>query len=231
MTAVLTPQRSAELRRRVRLLVGGVLVYNVLEAATAITAGALASSTALVGFGLDSVVEVTSALAISWQYAHHTPSEREHRALRIVAWSFFALAAYVTVDALASLTLGREADPSPVGIGLAAASLLVMPLASVAERRAGRELGSASVVADSRQLLLCTYLSAVLLAGLAVNATLGWSWADPLAGLLIAGLAVREGREALHGDLCCAPPAALLAGPDGCDDDACGATGSERPRT
>lgn len=219
--AVLTVQRATDLQRRVRLLVGAVLVYNLLEAATAITAGALASSTALVGFGLDSTVEVTSALAISWQYAHHTPSDREHRALKIVAYSFFALAAYVTVDAVVSLAGGREADHSSIGIGLAALSLLIMPIASFVERRIGRELRSASVVADSKQLLLCTYLSAVLLGGLMINSTLGWTWADPVAGLLIAGLALREGRNALRGDLCCAPPAALLTEPDACDDERC----------
>jgi divalent metal cation (Fe/Co/Zn/Cd) transporter len=218
MAAVLTPERTTHLQRRVRLLVGGVLVYNVLEAATAITAGALASSTALVGFGLGSIVEVTSALAITWQYAHHTPSEREHRALRIVAYSFFVLAAYVTVDAVLSLVGGREADHSSLGIGLAIVSLVAMPFASLMERRTGEELGSASVVADSKQLLLCTYLSAVLLTGLVINSTLGWSWADPIVGLLIAGLALREGRSALRGDVCCAPPAALLSGPDVCDD-------------
>lgn len=217
MAAVLTADRTTVLQRRVRLLVGAVLVYNILEAATAITAGALASSTALVGFGLDSLVEVTSALAITWQYAHHTPSEREHRALRTVAYSFFALATYVTVDAVLSLAGGRAAEHSSLGIGLAALSLLVMPIASAFERRTGEELGSASVVADSKQLLLCTYLSAVLLVGLVINSTLGWSWADPMAGLLIAVLALREGRNALRGDVCCAPSAALLTKPDGCE--------------
>ncbi len=213
MAAVHAPDRTSILHRRVRLPVGAVLVYNVLEAVVAITAGVVASSTALVGFGLDSIVEVTSALAISWQYAHHTPCEREHRALRIVGYSFFALAAYVSVDAVLSLTGGREAEHSSVGIALAALSLVIMPIASVLERRTGQELGSASVVADSKQLLLCSYLSAVLLAGLLVNSTLGWSWADPIAGLVIAGLAVREGRSALRGDVCCAPPAALLTEP------------------
>lgn len=217
MTAVLTPQRTATLQRRVRLVVGAIIVYNAIEAVTAIAAGAIASSTALVGFGLDSIVEVTSALAITWQYAHHTPSEREDRALRIVGYSFFALAAYVTVDAVVSLTSDRAADHSSLGIGLAALSLVVMPVASIVERRLGQELGSASVVADSKQLLLCSYLSAVLLVGLVVNSTLGWSWADPIAGLFIAGLAVREGRSALRGDVCCSSPVAVIAD----DDDAC----------
>ncbi len=218
MVAVLTDDRTAVLQRRVRLLVGAVLVYNTIEAATAITAGALASSTALVGFGLDSIVEVTSALAITWQFASDNPSEREHRALRIVGYSFFALAAYVTVDAVLSLLWGREAEHSSLGIGLAALSLVIMPIGSVLERRTGEELGSASVVADSKQLLLCSYLSGVLLAGLLLNSTLGWSWADPVAGLVIAGLAIREGRNALRGDVCCAPPAALLTEPDPCGD-------------
>ena len=211
-TAALSTDRTTVLQRRVRLLVGAVIVYNVVEAATALTAGALASSTALVGFGLDSIVEVTSALAITWQYSHHTPSDREHRALRVVAYSFFALATYVSVDAVLSLTGSREAEHSSLGIGVAALSLIVMPVASVFERRTGDELGSASVVADSKQLLLCSYLSAVLLAGLLINSTLGWTWADPVAGLFIAGLAVREGRNALRGDVCCAPPAALASG-------------------
>lgn len=211
IVGVLTGDRTRVLQRRVRLIVGAVIVYNVVEAATAITAGALASSTALVGFGLDSIVEVTSALAITWQYSHHTPSDRERRALRIVAYSFFALAAYVSVDAALSLIGNREAAHSSLGIGLAALSLIVMPIASMAERRTGEELGSASVVADSKQLLLCSYLSAVLLAGLVINSTLGWSWADPVAALFIAGLAVREGRNALRGDVCCAPPTALLS--------------------
>ncbi len=221
MAATFTVDRTTVLQRRVRLLVGAVLVYNVLEAATAITAGALASSTALVGFGLDSVIEVTSALAITWQYSHHTPITREHRALRIVAFSFFALAAYVSVDAVLSLTAGREAEHSPLGIALAAISLLVMPTVSFVERRLGVELGSASVVADSKQLLLCSYLSAVLLVGLLINSTLGWSWADPVAGLVIAALAIREGRNALRGDVCCTPPAALLAEPDTSDQGCC----------
>lgn len=221
MTVVLTAERTIDLQRRVRLLVGAVLVYNVLEAVAAITTGTLASSTALVGFGLDSIVEVTSALAITWQYTHHTPNDREHRALTVVAYSFFALATFVTVDAVLSLTGSRDADHSALGIGIAAMSLLIMPVAALAERRAGKELRSASVVADSKQLVLCTYLSAVLLAGLVINATLGWVWADPVAGLVIAGLALREGRNALRGDVCCAPPAALLNDADACHDGKC----------
>ena len=219
MTAVaVAPARTAILHRRVRLLVAGAITYNVVEAVVAITAGTIASSSALVGFGLDSVVEVTSAAAISWQFAHRDHRVRERTALRIVAWSFFALAAYVTYDALHSLASGDTPDHSPVGIALATASLIVMPVLSWAERRTGRELGSMSVVADSKQTMLCTYLSAVLLAGLVLNSTVGWGWADPIAALVIAAVAVKEGREAWRGDTCCTPASALLAAPDRCDD-------------
>lgn len=142
--------------------------------------------------------------AVAWQFSGGNPESREKVALRIIAFSFFALALYVTVDAVLALGGVGEAEHSPVGIGLAAVSLAVMPVLSWAQRRAGRELGSRSAVADSKQTLLCTYLSAALLAGLILNAALGWSWADPVAALVIAAVAVREGRQALRGDTCCA---------------------------
>jgi divalent metal cation (Fe/Co/Zn/Cd) transporter len=220
MTATLSPARTAVLHRRVRLLVAGAIAYNVVEAVVAIIAGTIASSSALVGFGLDSVVEVTSAAAISWQFAHRDHRVRERTALRIVAWSFFALAAYVTFDALHSLATGEDPDHSPVGIALASLSLVIMPLLSWAERRTGRELGSTSVVADSKQTLLCTYLSAVLLTGLVLNSALGWGWADPIAALVIAAVAVKEGRDAWRGDACCAP-VALVTDDDVCADTCC----------
>jgi divalent metal cation (Fe/Co/Zn/Cd) transporter len=199
--------RRSVLRRRVRLLVGATIGYNVVEAVVAITAGSLASSVALVSFGLDSCVEVLSAAAIAWQFSADDPEAREKAALRTVAVAFFALAAYVTVDSVLTLLGSDDPDPSPVGIALAATSLVVMPVLSWLERRTGRELGSASVVADSKQTLLCTYLSGVLLVGLLLTSTLGWSWADPVAALVIAGVAVREGVEAWRGDSCCAPGA------------------------
>jgi divalent metal cation (Fe/Co/Zn/Cd) transporter len=192
------------LGRRARLLAGASVGYNVIEAIVAISAGLVAGSVALVGFGLDSVVEVSSGLIILWQFRHPMPEAREQRALRLMAISFFALAAYVSLESVASLVGGSAPDPSPVGIGLAVASLVVMPALSWAQRRTGRALGSDAVVADSTQTLLCTYLSAVLLVGLTLNATLGWSWADPLAGLVIAAVAAKEGREAWRGDGCCA---------------------------
>jgi divalent metal cation (Fe/Co/Zn/Cd) transporter len=201
----LTAADRARLGRRAQLLAGASVTYNVLEAVVAITAGVVAGSVALVGFGLDSVVEVSSGLVILWQFRHTMPETRERRALRLMAFSFFALAAYVAFESVRALLFGGEPDASPVGIGVAAASLVIMPFLSWAQRRTGKALGSNAVVADSTQTLLCTYLSAVLLAGLVLNATLGWSWADPIAGLVIAAVAVREGREAWRGEGCCAP--------------------------
>lgn len=217
-----TAARRAVLHRRVRLIVAGTITYNVVEAIVALTAGALASSSALIGFGLDSIVEVLSAVAVAWQFAAPDPHHREKVTLRVIAFSFFGLAAFVTVDALRALLGAAEPEHSPVGIGLAAVSLVIMPLLSWLERRTGRELGSASAVADSKQTLLCTYLSAVLLVGLLLNSTLGWTWADPVAALVIAAVAVREGLEAWRGDACCTP-AAVLVGADGGDcTDGCG---------
>jgi divalent metal cation (Fe/Co/Zn/Cd) transporter len=201
----LTEPRRQTLTRRVRLLVATTISYNVIEAVVAISAGTLAGSTALIGFGLDSIIEVSSAAAVAWQFAGPDPHAREKVTLRIIAFSFFALAAYVSVEAIRALLGGQEAGHSSVGLILAAVSLAVMPVLSYAQRRAGRELGSKSAVADSKQTLLCTYLSAVLLAGLAVNSLFGWWWADPIAALTIGVVAIKEGRDAWRGDICCAP--------------------------
>jgi divalent metal cation (Fe/Co/Zn/Cd) transporter len=195
--------RRAVLARRIRLLVSATIGYNIIEAAVALAVGARVSSTALIGFGLDSVIEVASAAAVAWQFSAADPETRERVALRFIALSFFALAAYVTVDAMLALSGRGEARPSVVGIALAAVSLAIMPLLSWAQRRAGREFGSLSAVADSKQTLLCTYLSAILLAGLVLNSLFGWSWADPVAALGIAVIAVREGITAWRGDRCC----------------------------
>jgi len=202
-TSELTPTRRAVLARRIRMFVAATITYNVIEAVVALTEGARVSSTALIGFGLDSVIEVSSAAAVAWQFAGRDPEAREKVALRIVAFSFFGLATYVAVDAIRSLLGIGEAQHSTIGIALAALSLVIMPVLSYAQRRAGRELGSLSAVADSKQTLLCTYLSAVLLVGLLLNSIFGWSWADPIAGLVIAAVAVREGLEAWKGDNCC----------------------------
>ncbi|WP_336662378.1 cation transporter [Leucobacter sp. USHLN154] len=198
------PARAGVLRRRIRIVVACTIAWNIVEAVIALIAGGIASSAALIGFGLDSIVEVLSAAAVAWQFSGSDPERRERTALRIIAVSFFALAAYVSVDAVLSLTGFSEPEHSTVGIVLAAVSLAVMPALSWFERRTGRELGSASAVADSRQTLICSYLSAALLLGLVLNSTLGWAWADSIAALVIAALAVREGVQAWRGDACCA---------------------------
>jgi divalent metal cation (Fe/Co/Zn/Cd) transporter len=218
--ARLSPDRRLRLARTIRLLVAATITYNVVEAVVAITAGALASSTALIGFGLDSVIEVSSAAAVAWQFAGPDHAKRERTALRIIAVSFFALAGYVTVESARALLGADRAEHSTVGLVLAGLSLLVMPVLSAAQRRAGRELGSTSAVADSKQTLLCTYLSAVLLVGLGLNSLFGWWWADPAAAVIIAVVAAKEGRDAWRGDSCCAPLTVSPVAPG--EADACG---------
>jgi len=226
----LEPVRKATLQRRIRIVVALTITWNVIEAVVALAAGGEASSAALIGFGLDSVVEVLSAVAVAWQFASPDPERREKTALRVIAISFFALALYVTAEAILSLTGVREPEHSTVGIVLAALSLVVMPFLSWFERRCGRELGSASAVADSKQTLMCSYLSAALLVGLVLNSLLDWTWADPVAALVIAGFAVREGVEAWRGDACCATSAVALSGGGGtpCEDD-CGMRETQSP--
>ncbi|WP_371812741.1 cation transporter [Saccharopolyspora sp. ASAGF58] len=196
-------ERRALLRRRIRWFVAATITYNVIEAIVAITAGAASSSTALIGFGLDSAIEVASAAAVAWQFSGPDPEARERITLKIIGASFFALAAYVAVESVRALLGGSEAGHSTAGIVLAVLSLAIMPVLSYAQRRAGRELGSNSAVADSRQTLLCTYLSGVLLVGLLLNGLFGWYWADPAVALVIAAVAVKEGREAWRGEHCC----------------------------
>jgi divalent metal cation (Fe/Co/Zn/Cd) transporter len=216
----LTSQRRERLNRRSLHLAYATAGYNLAEGVVAVAAGAAASSTALIGFGLDSFIEVSSALVVIWQFRSRLPEARERLALRLIAVSFFALAGWITVESARHLLGTGEAAPSPVGIALAAVSVVVMPVLVWAKRRTGRELGSATVVADSTQSLLCTYLSAILLAGLALNAWLGWSWADPAAALIIAVVAVREGVDAWRGERCddCAIPAPT----NDSDGEACG---------
>lgn len=214
-------QTRSRLSRRAKMLASLSVTYNVIEGIVAIGAGVAAGSVALVGFGLDSFVEVSSGLIILWQFSHHLPETRERQALRLIALSFFALATYVTFESARALFFGGDAEASTVGIGIAIASLIVMPGISFMQRRTGRALSSNAVYADGTQTLLCTYLSAVLLGGLVLNATFGWSWADPVAGLVIAAVAVREGIEAWLGEGCCAPmsdygDSASTACEDGC---------------
>jgi len=198
--------REAErLRRRGLALAGLTIAWNVIEAVVAIAAGIAAGSVALVGFGFDSTIEVMSSVVVVWQFRSEVRSgydeDRERLALRLIAVSFFVLATYIVVESTRDLfVVDSEAEESVVGITLAALSLLVMPALAIAKRRTADALGSPTLRADSRETLLCAWLSAALLGGLAVNAALGWSWADPVAALAIAAFAVKEGVEAWRGD-------------------------------
>lgn len=168
----------------------------------ALAAGRAADSVGLLGFGLDSLAEVSGGLIVLWQFRHPLPESRERAAQKAMAVAFFALAAFVGFEAIRTLWLREPPSESIVGMVLAAVSLCVMPLLALAKRSTGRELGSRTVVADSIQTLLCTYLSGVLLLGLALNALLGWWWADPVAALVIAFVAAREGWEYWEGEEC-----------------------------
>jgi divalent metal cation (Fe/Co/Zn/Cd) transporter len=216
MTTTLTPaeERRGVLQRRIRLIVGATIAYNLVEAVVAITAGSIASSAALIGFGLDSVIEVLSAAAVAWQFTRRDPERWEKGTLRVIAIAFFALAAYVTVSSVFALAGQEQVQHSTLGIVITALSVVIMPFLSLAERRAGRELGSATAVADSKQTLICTYLSAAVLVGLVANSLFGWWWADAIAGLVIAAFAIREGIEAWRGDACATSVGMLLENDD-----------------
>ncbi|MFS0731902.1 cation transporter [Microbacterium sp. 1P10UB] len=214
-----TGDRRHILQRRIRWIVTATIAYNIIEAAVAITAGTVASSAALIGFGLDSTIEVLSAAAVAWQFTRRDPERWEKSTLRVIAIAFFALAAYVTVSSVFALIGRVEAEHSTLGIVITALSVVIMPFLSLAERRAGRELGSATAVADSKQTLICTYLSAAVLAGLITNSLFGWWWADAIAGLIIAAFAIREGAEAWRGDACATSVGMLLDDDDDDDDD------------
>jgi divalent metal cation (Fe/Co/Zn/Cd) transporter len=209
-------ERKAVLHKRIRLIVAITIGYNLVEAVVAIAAGAAASSGALIAFGLDSTIEVLSAAAVAWQFTRKDPPRWEKGTLRVIALAFFALALYVGAHAVLTLTRAVEVEHSTVGVILTALSVVIMPFLSLVERRTGRELGSASAIADSRQTLICTYLSAAVLIGLLLNTLFGWWWADPIAALVIVAFAVREGIEAWKGDACATSVGMLL---DDDDDD------------
>lgn len=201
----LAPESVERLRRRALALAGLTIAWNVVEAVVAIAAGIAAGSIALVGFGFDSTVEVLSAWVVVWQFRAELSGgydeDRERRALRLIGVTFFVLAAYVSVEAVRDLFfIDAEADESVVGITLAALSLLVMPVLALAKRRTADQLGSPTLRADATETLLCAWLSVALLLGLVLNATVQWWWADPVAALVIAGRAAREGLEAVRGD-------------------------------
>ena len=194
--------------RRGRVLTWLTIAYNSLEALVALLAGTLAGSVALIGFGLDSIIEVSASGAALWRLRHDAdPQARaraERAALRIVGWSFLALAAWVAIDAVRSLVAREAPDASPLGVAIAALSIVVMPLLANAKRRVAAQLSSCALTAEARQTDICMYLSLLLLAGLAANQWLGWWWADPVAALVMVPLIAYEGREALAGRTVCA---------------------------
>ena len=210
MADTLTEARHGVLRRRIRWIVTATIAYNVIEAVIAVTSGLVASSAALVAFGFDSVIEVLSAAAIAWQFTRRDPERWEAPTLRVIAVSFYLLAGSVTVGAVLSLSGVFRPDHSTVGIVLTAVSVLIMPVLSVAELRTGRELGSSTAIADSRQTLICAALSVAVLGGLLLNSLWGLWWADAVAALIIAIFAVREGTEAWRGDTCATPIGMIL---------------------
>lgn len=198
---VLNTEERADWQRRGRNLEYLTIGWNSLEAVIAIGAGLLAGSIALVGFGVDSVIETSSGAILLWRL--FSGEHREGLALRLVGVSFIALALYVAFDAVKSLTFREPPEASYTGIGIATLSLLVMPLLARAKRRVAAKLNSRAMQADSRQTDLCAYLSAILLGGLALNATLGWWWSDPIAALVMVPIIGKEGLEALRGETCC----------------------------
>jgi divalent metal cation (Fe/Co/Zn/Cd) transporter len=204
-----TAEPRAPLVRRARLLAWGGIGWHAIEAAVAIVAGLAAGSIALIGFGADSLVESAAGLILIWRLAESRAGSdaAERRAQQLIGLSFFAIAAYVTIEATRSLIIADHPEASPVGIGLAAVTLVAMPLLAGAKARVGERLGSSATKSEGRQNLLCAYLSAGLLVGLGANALLAWWWADPAAALLIAAVAVHEGREAWRGEACCSDPA------------------------
>jgi divalent metal cation (Fe/Co/Zn/Cd) transporter len=197
------PER-ARLVRRARWLAWAGLGWHVCEAAVAIAAGAVAGSVALVGFGADSLIEAAAGVVVLWLMGGTRSSSRsaERRAQQLIAVSFFVLAAYVGVESVRDLAGGHRPDASWLGVGLSLVTLATMPPLAAAKRRVGERLGSPATTSESRQTMLCAYLSAALLAGLLANAALGWWWADPLVALGIAAVALREGRDAWRGDSC-----------------------------
>jgi divalent metal cation (Fe/Co/Zn/Cd) transporter len=200
-------QRAVEragLERMARLLAWGGIAYHVVEFAVAIGAGLAAGSIALIGFGADSLIEALAGLVVLWLFtgARIGSPQAERRAQQLVAASFFVLAVYVAGESVRSLVSGHKPDASWLGIGLAAFTIPTMPLLALVKRRIGHQLRSAATVKEASQTQLCAYLSVALLAGLLANALAGWWWADPGAALIIAGVAVREGRESWRGDSC-----------------------------
>ena len=223
--AAITRERYEQLAGRVKLLSWLSLAWMTVEGAVAIAAGVAAGSIALVGFGLDSAIEGFASVIIVWRFIGRRVFSHaaEQRAQRLVAVQFFLLAPYVAVESVKALLAGDHADPSPVGIGLAVGSVALMPLLARAKQRLADQLGSAATAGEGRQNMLCAYLAGALLLGLLGNALVGAWWLDPVVGLLIAGVAVREGAQSWRGEGCCVASPLDGAGfaDDCCDDDCC----------
>jgi divalent metal cation (Fe/Co/Zn/Cd) transporter len=201
---VASPVERGTFVRRAKLLAWLGLAWHGIEAAVAITAGIVAGSIALVGFGADSLVESAAGVALLWRFAasRSASEEAERRAQKLIGMSFYVIAIYVGVEAVRSLVGGDHPDVSYVGIGLASVTLLTMPPLAVAKARVGERLHSSATKSEGRQNMLCAYLSVALLVGLGANALLGWWWADPVTALAIAGVAANEGGESWRGESC-----------------------------
>src|SRR3954447_11976574 len=222
--ARVSPERYRELARRVRRLSWLSLGAMSVEGAVALVAGILAGSIALVGFGLDSVIEGFASVIIIWRFtgSRVLSQSAEDRAQKLVAIQFFLLAPYVAIESVRALLGGEHPDVSVLGMALAVWSLVTMPLLGAAKQRIADEIGSAATKGEGRQNMLCAYLAGALLIGLLGNALVGAWWLDPVVGLLIAGVAVKEGAEAWRGDGCCVgSPLDGFAVEDACCDNDC----------
>jgi divalent metal cation (Fe/Co/Zn/Cd) transporter len=199
------PRERQRLVRQAKLLAWGGITYHVAEFAVALAAGITAGSIALIGFGADSLIEALAGFVVLWLFTGRRvgSNEAERRAQQLIAVSFFVLAAYVGIESVRTLIGGHRPDASWLGIGLAAFTTPTMPLLALVKRRVGNKLHSAAAVKEASQTQLCAYLSVALLVGLLANALAGWWWADPVAALVIAAVAVREGRDAWRGEGCC----------------------------
>ena len=221
----LTRERYAELARRVKLLSWLSLFWMTIEGAVAIVAGIVAGSIALIGFGLDSAIEGFASIVIIWRFTGSRVFSHaaEQRAQKLVAIQFFVLAPYVGYESIGALIGGERADVSWVGIALAVGSVIFMPMLGIAKQRLADSMGSAATAAEGRQNMLCAYLAGALLVGLLGNALVGAWWLDPIVGLVIVAVAVKEGVEAWHGEGCCvgSPLDGIGLAEDGCQDDCC----------
>jgi divalent metal cation (Fe/Co/Zn/Cd) transporter len=192
----LPEEEMSRLRRRGFWLEYASMAWMTVEAAVAIVSGIIAASIALMGFGLDSVIEFFAAAVVVWQLRGTASEERETQALRLIGGTFFALAAYLTIESITDLVSQHRPEQSTAGIAVTGAALVIMPLLALAKRRTGQQLGNQALIADAAESAFCAFTSAAALIGIGLNAWLGWWWADPAAALVIAGLAIREGIEA-----------------------------------